>query len=76
VALAALKGDKTLAKLSEKFDVLASQIVQWKTQGDGSVPEPSREARIPGPPCEGYALAPIRQAGRFLAYCFDKATAI
>ena len=32
VALAALKGDKTLAELSEKFDVYASQIVQWKTQ--------------------------------------------
>ena len=32
VALAALKGDKTLAELSEKFDVHSSQIVQWKTQ--------------------------------------------
>ena len=32
VALAALKGDKTLAELSEKFDVHVSQIVQWKTQ--------------------------------------------
>jgi transposase len=32
VALAALKGDKTLAELSEKFDVHASQILQWKTQ--------------------------------------------
>jgi transposase len=32
VALAALKGDKTLAELSEKFDVHASQIVHWKTQ--------------------------------------------
>ena len=32
VAMAALKGDKTLAELSEKFDVHASQIVQWKTQ--------------------------------------------
>ena len=32
VALAALKGDDTLAELSEKFDVHASQIVQWKTQ--------------------------------------------
>ena len=32
VALAALKGDKTLAELSEKFDVHVSQIVQWTTQ--------------------------------------------
>ena len=32
VALAALRGDKTLAELSEKFDVHASQVVQWKAQ--------------------------------------------
>jgi transposase len=32
VALAALKGDKTLAELSERFDVHSSQIVQWKAQ--------------------------------------------
>ncbi len=32
VALAAAKGDKTLAELAEKFDVHASQIVQWNAQ--------------------------------------------
>jgi transposase len=32
VALAALKGDKTLAELVEKFDVHGNQITQWKTQ--------------------------------------------
>ena len=32
MALAALKGDKTLGELSEKFYVHASQIVQWKAQ--------------------------------------------
>src|SRR6266446_6981339 len=32
VALAALKGDKALAELSEEFDVHSSQIVHWKTQ--------------------------------------------
>ncbi len=32
VAVAALKDDKTLAELAEKFDVHASQIRQWKTQ--------------------------------------------
>ncbi len=31
VALAAAKGDKTLAELAEKFDVHPSQIVQCKT---------------------------------------------
>jgi transposase len=32
VALAALKGDKTLAELASQFDVHANQIVQWKQQ--------------------------------------------
>lgn len=32
VALATLKGDKTLVELSEKFDLHANQIVQWKAQ--------------------------------------------
>jgi len=32
VTLAALKGDKTLAELAEKYDVHRNQITQWKTQ--------------------------------------------
>lgn len=32
VALAALKGDKTLAELAEKYDVHANQIAQWRAQ--------------------------------------------
>src|SRR6266446_1543801 len=32
VALAAIKGEKTLAELSKQFDVHANQITQWKTQ--------------------------------------------
>ncbi len=32
VALAAIKGDKTLAELSQQFDVHANQITQWKNQ--------------------------------------------
>jgi len=32
VALAALKGDKTLAELSSEFDVHPNQITQWKQQ--------------------------------------------
>ena len=32
VALAALKGDLTLAQLVDKFDVAANQITEWKKQ--------------------------------------------
>ena len=32
VALAAMKGDKTLAELSEQFDIHANQITDWKKQ--------------------------------------------
>ncbi len=32
VALAAIKGDKTVAELSQQFDVHSNQITQWKSQ--------------------------------------------
>ncbi len=32
VALEALKGDQTMAALTERFDVHPNQITQWKTQ--------------------------------------------
>lgn len=31
VALAAIKGEKTLAELAEQFDVHANQITSWRT---------------------------------------------
>jgi|SRR5579885_3196944 transposase-like protein len=32
VALAAARGDRTMAELAEQFDVHASQITQWKSE--------------------------------------------
>ena len=32
VALAAIKGDRTLAELAEQFDVHPNQITQWEVQ--------------------------------------------
>jgi transposase len=35
VALAAVKGDRTLAQLAEPFDVHPNQITSWKAQLEG-----------------------------------------
>jgi transposase len=35
VALAAIKGDRTLAQLAEQFDVHPNQIISWKSQLEG-----------------------------------------
>ena len=35
VALAAIKGDRTIAQLAEQFDVHPNQITTWKAQLEG-----------------------------------------
>ena len=35
VALAAIKGDRTLAQLTEQFDIHPNQITSWKAQLEG-----------------------------------------
>ena len=39
VALAAIKGEKTLAELAQQFDVHSNQITAWKAQLVGSAAE-------------------------------------
>ncbi|MEY9181916.1 transposase [Bradyrhizobium sp. USDA 372] len=39
VALAAIKGEMTLAQLAEHFDVHPNQITQWKSQLQGAAAE-------------------------------------
>jgi transposase-like protein len=36
VALAAVKGDRTVAQLAEQFDVHPNQVTSWKAQLEGS----------------------------------------
>ena len=51
VALAAIKGDRTLAELAEQFDVHPNQVTSWKAQLEGgglptfSVQEAATERR-------------------------------
>jgi transposase len=39
VALAAIKGDRTIAEPAEHFDVRPNQITAWKSQLEGSASE-------------------------------------
>jgi transposase len=52
VALAALKGEKTLAELAQQFDLHVNQITQWKAQllqGAAAVFGPETQAGPIGP---------------------------
>ena len=52
VALAAVKGDRTLAQLAEQFDVHPNQITSWKAQLEGSA------ANVFGPGSSNAATQP------------------
>ena len=46
VALAAIKGEKTLAELAAQFDIHANQITQWKSQLQEGATGVFGEARV------------------------------
>lgn len=57
VALAAIKGDKTLAELAKRFDVHPNQIAQWKEQLLASAAKVfGAEVRAAEPPVDLRAL--------------------
>jgi transposase-like protein len=47
VALAAVKGDRTLAQLAEQFDVHPNQVTSWKAQLEGGLPMCSSQGPAP-----------------------------
>ena len=49
VALAAIKGEKTLSELAQLFDVHPNQITQWKTQLQEGACEVFGSGANPGP---------------------------
>ena len=53
VAIAAIKGDRTLAQLSEQFDVHPNQITSWKAQLEGGA------ADVFGPGSNGAAVPAV-----------------
>jgi transposase len=51
VALAAIKGDRTLAQLAEHFDVHPNQVTTWKAQLEGRASDIFRPgSTAPSPP--------------------------
>ncbi len=58
VALAAIKGDRTVAQLAEQFDVHPNQVASWKAQLEGAAADVCGFRRLrPCNPIErGHAL--------------------
>jgi transposase len=59
VALAAIKGERTVAQLSEQFDIHPNQITTWKAQLEAAAAEvfgPGSGSRSATPPVDVKAL--------------------
>ena len=46
VALAAIKGDRTIAHIAEQFDVHPNQVTSWKAQLEGGAADMAAWARL------------------------------
>jgi transposase len=79
VALAAVKGEKTLAELAQQFDIHPNQITQWKAQLlDGAADVfGSEKAASPNPPVDVKTLhakiGELTLANDFLEHALGKA---
>src|SRR5258707_3808500 len=76
VALAAIKGDRTLAQLAEHFDVHPNQVTAWKAQleggasnvfGTGSPAPVTPAVDVTSPNREAAAYGSLRSQGRLYA---------
>jgi transposase len=59
VALAAIKGERTIAQLADQFDIHPNQITTWKTQLEGGAADvfaPGAGAAQAAPPVDVKAL--------------------
>jgi len=59
VALAAIKGDRTVAQLADQFDVHPNQVTTWKAQLEGAAAEvfgPGSGDKSAAPPIDVKAL--------------------
>jgi transposase len=75
VALAALKGDKTLPELSQQFDVHPNQITQWKAQlleRAAEIFNTEREAAGPDVKALHAKIGQLAMENDFLAYALGR----
>ncbi len=75
VALAALKGDKTLPELSQQFDVHPNQITQWKAQlleRAAEIFNTEREAAGPDVKALHAKIGQLAMENEFLAYALGR----
>ncbi len=71
VALAAIKGDRTLAQLAEQFDVHPNQITSWKAQLESGADRPRSRCHLPRDACAKHVSAVQSVCGALVALFVD-----